>query len=121
MTINMSYTQNKPQTSATLNPMHNIHQNWVCLKTCLNFFAYKYSKKNQQEQLNKYACCHQNKCTFSIVVQLCLWFVFFVWVTVYQKSKFNPVESMGQSWVGLRYIISDYGTLAAADRSTEKS
>lgn len=45
----------------------------------------------------------------------------FVWVTVYQKNKFNPVESMGQSWVGLYVIISDYGTLAAADRSTEKS
>lgn len=117
----MSYTLNKPKTSASLNPMHNIHQNWVCLKTCLNFFAYKYSKKTQQEQLNKYACCHQNKCTYSIVVQLCLWFVFFVWVTVYQKSKFNPVESMGQSWVRLCVIISDYGTLAAADRSTEKS
>lgn len=45
----------------------------------------------------------------------------FVWVTVYQKNKFNPVESLGQSWVGLRVIIGDYGTLAAADRSTEKS
>lgn len=55
MTKNMSYTLNKPKTSATLNPMHNIHQNCVCLKTCLNFFAYKYSKKKtQQEQQNMY-------------------------------------------------------------------
>lgn len=41
------YTQNKPKTSATLNPMQNIHQNHVCLKTCLNFLPIpKYSKKN---------------------------------------------------------------------------
>lgn len=93
MTKNMSYTLNKPKTSATLNPMHNIHQNCVCLKTCLNFFAYKYSKKTQQEQLNKYACCHQNKCTYSIVVQLCLWFVFFC------VGHSLPEKQIQSSWI----------------------
>lgn len=45
---------------------------------------------------------------------------FFVWVIVYQKNKFNLVEFMGQLWVGLYVIISDYGILVVVDRFIEK-